>query len=349
MRTLNTLGKLPWGSLLVGMTTVLAHPWSASATAAADLDSCLLAVMRQAPDSMTVGEARKQCRAAKATVNDDDGEAMASVAPGAVHARLTVDQENVLKPFTLMSHKSNYFLPAAYNSQAWNSDEFAKAENVDDYHLDDVEAQFQLSIKTPLAVNLFDEPLDIFVGYTVRSFWQVYNRDLSSPFRETDHEPEVWVQHRPGWQLFGFRNSINFLGLSHQSNGQSANLSRSWNRAYAAMVFERGNFAAILKPWVRISEDTEDDDNPDISDYLGYGEVGMGYKRQDHTFTVIVRNALESDFSRGAVQLDWSFPLFGYEYIKGYLQYFSGYGQSLIDYDHYVNQIGLGILVTDVL
>jgi phospholipase A1 len=59
------------------------------------------------------------------------------------------------------------------------------------------------------------------------------------------------------------------------------------------------------------------------------------------------RNNLESGFSRGAVELGWSFPLGGYPYMKGYAQYFYGYGESLIDYDRITNRIGLGVSLTD--
>ena len=62
---------------------------------------------------------------------------------------------------------------------------------------------------------------------------------------------------------------------------------------------------------------------------------------------MMLRNQLESGFKRGAVELGWSFPVFDYPYLKGYVQYFYGYGESLIDYDRKVNRIGVGISVTD--
>jgi phospholipase A1 len=61
------------------------------------------------------------------------------------------------------------------------------------------------------------------------------------------------------------------------------------------------------------------------------------------------RNNLQSGFESGAVELSWSFPLWNYPYLKGYVQYFSGYGESLIDYDQYVNRIGIGVSLTDWL
>jgi len=62
---------------------------------------------------------------------------------------------------------------------------------------------------------------------------------------------------------------------------------------------------------------------------------------------MMLRNQLESGFEDGAVELSWSIPVFNYKPLKGYIQYFYGYGESLIDYDRKVNRIGVGISITD--
>jgi phospholipase A1 len=63
----------------------------------------------------------------------------------------------------------------------------------------------------------------------------------------------------------------------------------------------------------------------------------------------MLRNNIESGFSRGAVELAWSFPFLSYRHLKGYLQYYNGYGESLIDYNQHSNSIGVGISITDGL
>lgn len=335
-----------WGIISSVLVVTTAPAWAQTVT---DEERCMLEVLKTAADTMTFGEARAECKRKPLEIADPDkGEKEESTA-GAMETRFSADQTNILKPFTLMAHLPNYILLAAHNFQGYNSKEFEKGTGQDSIDLDNSEVQFQLSIKTPLAINLFNQGVDIFGAYTVRSFWQFYNSDISSPFRESDHEPDTWLQMRSDLSFFGFKNTVNILGLVHQSNGQTASLSRSWNRVYAGFAFERGNMALLIKPWLRLEEDISNDDNPDIIDYLGHGEIKMAYKYQDHTFSIMSRNVLESGFSRGAMKLGWSFPLLHYDYLKGYIQYFSGYGESLIDYDQYVNRIGFGLLLTDNL
>lgn len=311
------------------------------------IQTCIEEKFQSAPDSMTLGEIRSACQS-EATL-EQQPTTEDSAESGAIEARIQMDRENVLKPFTIMSHKQNYILLGAYNFNEYSSKEFENAYDRDSIDLDDIEAQFQLSIKTPLALDIFKDGISLWSAYTVRSFWQVYNSDISSPFRETNHEPETWVQFTPDFDILGFKTTATSVGIVHQSNGQSSTLSRSWNRVYASLVLEKGNFVLAFKPWFRIEEDIEDDDNPDITDFLGHGEIRMAYKHKDHVFSLMSRNNLESGFSKGAVELGWSFPIFNYPYLKGYVQYFSGYGESLIDYNQYVNRLGVGLLLTDLL
>ena len=331
-------------------------------SAMADLDTqCVMQLAESAEGGMTLAEVREQCRTDSTEMTAVDNET--KDAPGrteeeplaSVSERLAADKASLARPFTLMAHNPTYFLPVAYNDKEWNAQPFADTYDTPGFEHENVEAQFQISLKVPLAINLFDGRADLYGAYTNRSFWQVYNDDeydagsVSRPFRETNHEPEIWAQFRNDWTIFGFTNTLNTIGIAHQSNGRGGILSRSWNRVFADFIFEKGPWAIGFKPWVRLSEDREDDDNPDITDYLGHGELRMAYKYKKHVFSMMSRNQLESGFDEGAIELGWSFPIGDYPFLKGYVQYFDGYGESLIDYDNKVNRIGVGISLNDWL
>ena len=313
-------------------------------TLADDMTRCMMELLPQVDGSTTINELRAQCEQKTQT---GEVETVADQ-PSLITERLERDRDNVLQPFSLMAHKPNYILIAAYNASGYGTEHFLPQFDDYDIRLKDTEAQFQISLKTPLALDLFDK-FDLYAAYSNRSFWQVYNSEISAPFRETNHEPEAWLQFRPNLEIFGLTNTVNGIGIVHQSNGRGGTLSRSWNRIYANFIAERNGLVMSFKPWYRIKEDSEDDDNEDITDFLGHYELRAGYKYKEHVFTAMSRNNLESGFEKGAVELSWSFPLGNYPYLKGYVQYFNGYGESLIDYNQHVNRVGVGFALTDLM
>lgn len=259
----------------------------------------------------------------------------------ALEERLANERNTYENPFVMTPHKPNYILLGNYND---NLPEDIYAQYGD---LQDTEVKFQLSLKIPAWVSK-SKKLGLLFAYSQVSHWQAYNKKESSPFRETNYEPEVFLSWRPDYDLgAGWNLQLAQFGFVHQSNGRGGDLSRSWNRIKASVAFEKGNFGLAISPWYRIHEDRENDDNHDITDFLGHGKVQAAYKLGNHTFSLMSRNNLESGFSKGAVEGSWSFPIT--ERVKGYVQFFTGYGSNLIEYNHYNTTAGVGIALTDWL
>jgi len=221
------------------------------------------------------------------------------------------------------------------------------------------EARLQLSVRTKVAQNLLTQgdPTrrdSLWFGYTQQSYWQVFTGDISRPFRATDHEPEMMYVYPTDAKLpFGWRWRYSGIGLSHQSNGQSEPLSRSWNRAYLMTGMELDNrWRVQAKVWQRISENASSDDNPGISDYIGRGEVSAFWNvNQDNTLGLTVRSSLASK-ARGSARLEWLQALGtglggGKSNLRLHTQLFSGYGDSLIDYNRKRTVFTVGLSLVD--
>lgn len=205
------------------------------------------------------------------------------------------------------------------------------------------EAKLQLSLKTKLGEDLFGDNGDLWFGYTQTSRWQVFNGEISRPFRETNYEPELMLVWRTDYEIAGWRGRFFNLALNHESNGRSLPLSRSWNRLMLAANFERGDWTLSLRPWWRLPESAANDDNPDIADYLGRGDLQLIRRwGGGHQLSLTARHSLRTgDNSHGALRLDYAFPIVGD--LRGHLQWFSGYGESMIDYNHRANYYGVGV------
>lgn len=261
----------------------------------------------------------------------------------AIDRRMALEWEIRDNPFSITPYRPTYILPLAYNA---NPNEAPYQAAGSDLLPEPNEIKFQFSFRVPVAEGIFFGKGYLSFGYTQQSYWQAYNGRSSSPFRENNYEPELIFAFPIDEKALGMRWRLAGLSLNHQSNGRSEPLSRSWNRVMLELIAERGDFYASLKPWWRVPEPKQSDDNPDIEKYLGNFELRMLQKYEGHTLGVMLRNNLRSE-NRGAIQLDYTFPIG--DRLRGYLQIFNGYGESLIDYDHYNNRIGVGVMLTDWL
>jgi phospholipase A1 len=244
--------------------------------------------------------------------------------------------------FTLTTNKPNYIMHTYLDSP--NQEPYEHLSEEDE--LNNNEVKFQLNFQTKLADNMIDENVDLWFGYTQVAYWQLYSDDISSPFRETNYLPEIYLSMLTDYEIFGMTGRSINLGIVHQSNGRSDPLSRSWNRIMADFTFEHDNLALSIKPWIRIEESSSKDDNPDIEDYLGNYELLGLYAFNEQLFSVMARNIFDSEHRYNA-ELQWSFPI--NRRLRGLLQWYNGYGENMIDYNHKNNRVGIGVLLTDWL
>jgi len=220
------------------------------------------------------------------------------------------------------------------------------------------ELRIQLSARTKVASGLLTSPTSglqdsIWVGYTQQSYWQVFSPALSRPFRTTDHEPEVFYVYPTQAKLpFGWQWRYSGIGMVHHSNGQSEPLSRSWNRWYLMTGAELDNrWQVHAKLWKRMAESTPDDDNPGIQNYWGRGELKLLWQpNETNTLGLTARGSLGKGYGSGRVEWlrtigqGWNG---GKSNLRLHVQLFSGYGESLIDYNRKRTSLSVGLSLLD--
>lgn len=314
---------------------LLSVSFSATGAETTNYESCLAQALNSASDNTAVREIRQQC---------------AQHPSDALERRAKNEKVARYNPFTITAHKPNYLIPLSYNL---NPNPRPNNTDVYGYGLQRSELKFQVSFKFPIGPALWNDRIQVYGAYTNRSWWQAYNSQASAPFRETNHEPEVFAVMPFKYSGLGFESAAITVGMSHQSNGQSGLRSRSWNRIYSSVTLEKEGWVVNFKPWIRLSEsakssptDPEGDDNPDISDFTGHFELGV-FRRYDdrHSLYGIIRHNFQTH--KGALQLGYSYPL--NKRFKGYVEVFDGYAESMIDYNHHNTRLGIGILLTDWL
>ncbi|TKX30178.1 phospholipase [Campylobacter sp. MIT 12-5580] len=237
-----------------------------------------------------------------------------------------IKRENFLQ---ISEHGANYFLPFSYTFKG----KYPRHKRT--------EAKFQISLKKPLFENIFGFDEKFYFAYTQTAWWQLYKD--SSPFREINYQPEFFVS--VPLYIDQFENLKNVrISLLHESNGKDDTelQSRSWNRVYISTLLVYDRFFITPRLWYRLPE--KDDDNKDITSYMGNFDLAVSYLAKDYFTSVLVRNNLNFKRNKGALQFDAGFDFWG-NGVFLYVQYFNGYGESLIDYNRYLHKFSLGFYI----
>jgi outer membrane phospholipase A len=190
---------------------------------------------------------------------------------------------------------------------------------------------------------------DLYLSFSQTALWDL--GELSKPFKDSSYRPRLFyanydlARYFDGNLRFGIES-----GIGHESNGKEGDDSRSYNMLYARPTLTFGDpdglrayFAPLIHNYIAAS------DNPDIAHYRGYVDwlFGVGSKG-GLDFWGVLRKGTHSDF--GSVELSASYPLSKLSGgdLTGWLmlQYFNGYGESLLDYNHKLDsQLRLGIAI----
>lgn len=203
-------------------------------------------------------------------------------------------------------------------------------------------AKFQISLR----FRMFDDqgPLaqrlpwidDLYLSYSQTSLWDL--NELSSPFRDTSYRPRLFYSHDDLLRFDGGRVRLGLeAGFGHESNGRDGAESRSTNMLYVRPRLLAGDperlrfyIAPMVHNYFAYGE------NPDLPDYRGYVEVQVGGgSKGGLNFWTSLRKGRRSSF--GSIELNFTYPLAKLSGgdLNGWLmlQYFNGYGESLLDYN----------------
>lgn len=262
--------------------------------------------------------------------------------PSVIQKRAYGESDLNYNRFVISFYKPTYILPYYYTASPDNQVYLGSTPG--GQSIKSSEAKFQFSLKVPVFTHFINDKNILYLAYTQLSYWQVYSK--SAFFRETDYEPELFLSHKlkfflgKGW-YFDF---INF-GAIHQSNGFGGNMERTWNRLYVEGIFANQNWMIRVKPWYVIRDHSYNTYNPSLAHYLGYGQAIVAYQYHRHTLSVMGHTPFQKGGKRATAELSYSFPLS--LHFNGYVQFFSGYGQSLIEYNHRTNSVGIGISLSN--
>lgn len=188
-------------------------------------------------------------------------------------------------------------------------------------------------------------------SYSAKSLWDI--QESSGPFRDINHNPEFYWKNKTEW----FSLDYYTLGYEHESNGVNnesvgpngrVNRSRSIHNINIQPHFmyslNSGYFLFYPKLWWNFKED----ENDDIGDFYGNLDLQASYltscdDHNNYDLSGKLRGNVNTGKGRIELELSRKSPWFDF-FI--FFQVFSGYGESLLDYNKKDTSVRIGIMLS---
>ncbi|MDT0649439.1 phospholipase A [Autumnicola edwardsiae] len=224
-------------------------------------------------------------------------------------------------------HKNNYFITGIPLNRS-------VSENAD--------AKYQISFKQLLTRNTLPLNTYLFLTYTQKAFWDLYS--FSSPFSEINFNPGIGLG-KPIFNKDDKLMALAYLEYEHESNGRDSIYSRTWNRI--SLSFEtavNSRTTVRLKGWLPFRYKV---DNPDLLEYMGYGEVNISYDLNPEKWILDLQLRKGNNFDdwKGSLRAQLFYHPFKLNNQYLMLEWYNGYGENLINYDEFRSMIRVGYVI----
>lgn len=188
----------------------------------------------------------------------------------------------------------------------------------------------------------------VYIAYSQIIFWEL-SKD-SKPFLDGTYNPEIFYSQKIG---DGYLRSVDIGIWEHNSNGKAGLDSRSYDQSSA-----RFNFLFEGKKWITEFAAkvkyiyNNDETNRDIYDYISPFQFQLKVlnlfdnflDRTEFLFDFIPGGKFGTVIDNSGYQFGLQFHIGGVKVVPAfYLQYYTGYSETLINYDQRVNEFRAGI------
>lgn len=201
------------------------------------------------------------------------------------------------------------------------------------------DAFFQFSIRHRVTKSVLPFNSFLYITYSQKSFWDIY--DESSPFHDTNYNPGIGIGR------YVIRNNklkgAVMLSLEHESNGKADLDSRSWNYINVSIkYFYNMRLSAKAQAYLPY---VDGEHNKDMLRYKGYGNFSINYIDKKNLWWFSLEIVPRDKIINPNIHTSLSFRVSknSNQYLT--LDYYAGYGEGLLNYKEYTNQIRIGFTI----